>query len=214
MMNPAVASLLALLAAIVLSCTSQLNVGLLAMALAWVIGVFVAGWSADAVAAGFPTQLFLTLTGVTLLFSVSEVNGTMDALGRRAMRLARGNARLVPVLFFLIAMTVSTIGPGAVPATALGAQSSIPPFLTALMVANGANAGNLSPLSSVGVIANAKMASVGLGGHEWKVWAANFSAHAAVAVAAWLFFGGLQLAKAPAVANEPSVDDRRLHARQ
>ena len=222
MMNPAVASLLALLAAIVLSCTSQLNVGLLAMALAWAIGVFVAGWSADAVAAGFPTQLFLTLAGVTLLFSVSEVNGTMDTLGRRAMRLARGNARLVPVLFFLIAMTVSTIGPGAVPATALiapiamalGAQSSIPPFLTALMVANGANAGNLSPLSSVGVIANAKMASVGLGGHEWKVWAANFSAHAAVAVAAWLFFGGPQLAKTPAVANEPSADDRRLPARQ
>ena len=222
MMNPALASLLALLAAIVLSCTSQLNVGLLAMALAWVIGVFVAGWSADAVAAGFPTQLFLTLAGVTLLFSVSEVNGTIDALGRRAMRLARGNARLVPVLFFLIAMTVSTIGPGAVAATALiapiamalGARSSLPPFLTALMVANGANAGNLSPLSAVGIIANTKMASIGLGGHEWKVWGANFAAHAAVAVAAWLFFGGPSLAKAPAVASEPSADDQRFHARQ
>ena len=80
MLTSAVASLLALLAAIVLSCTSQLNVSLLAMALAWIIGVFVAGWPADAVAGGFPTQLFLTLAGVTLLFSVSEVNGTLDAL--------------------------------------------------------------------------------------------------------------------------------------
>ncbi len=67
MVSPAVASLLALLAAIVLSCTSQLNVGLLAMALAWLIGVFVAGWPADAVAGGFPTQLFLTLAGVQLV---------------------------------------------------------------------------------------------------------------------------------------------------
>ena len=222
MISPAVASLLALLAAIVLSCTSQLNVGLLAMALAWLIGVFVAGWPADAVAGGFPTQLFLTLAGVTLLFSVSEVNGTIDALGRRAMRLARGNVGLVPVLFFLIAMAVSTIGPGAVAATALvapiamalGARSGLPPFLTALMVANGANAGNLSPLSSVGVIANTKMASIGLGGHEWKVWAANFAAHAAVAVAAWLIFGGLKLAKTRTVAHEPAADDTRLHARQ
>jgi Na+/H+ antiporter NhaD/arsenite permease-like protein len=220
--TPALASLLALLAAIILSCTSQLNVGLLAMALAWLIGVFVAGWPADAVAGGFPTQLFLTLAGVTLLFSVSEVNGTIDALGRRAMRLARGNARRVPALFFLIAMAVSTIGPGAVAATALvapiamalGARSGLPPFLTALMVANGANAGNLSPLSSVGVIANAKMAAVGLGGHEWKVWAANFAAHAAVAAAAWLIFGGLRLARAQSVAREPEPGITDLQRRQ
>jgi hypothetical protein len=62
----------------------------------------------------------------------------------------------------------------------------VPAFLAALMVANGANAGNLSPISAVGVIANAKMAEVGLGGHEWKVWFANFVAHALVAFAAWL----------------------------
>jgi di/tricarboxylate transporter len=222
MISPAVASLLALLAAIILSCTSQLNVGLLAMALAWLIGVFVAGWPADAVAGGFPTQLFLTLAGVTLLFAVSEVNGTLDALGRRAMQLARGNARLVPVLFFLIAMTVSTIGPGAVAATALvvplamvlGARSGLPPFLTALMVANGANAGNLSPLSAVGVIANTKMASVGLGGHEWKVWAANFVAHAVVAAAGWLLFGGLRLSTTRATSESGSAELPRLSTRQ
>jgi Na+/H+ antiporter NhaD/arsenite permease-like protein len=222
MLSPPVASLLALLAAIVLSCTSQLNVGLIAMAFAWVIGVFVAGWSADAVASGFPTQLFLTLAGVTLLFSVSEVNGTLDALGRRAMRLARGNARLVPLLFFLIAMAVSTVGPGAVAATALvvplamvlGARSGLPPFLTALMVANGANAGNLSPLSSVGVIANAKMAGVGLGGYEWKVWAANFLAHALVAAAGWVLFGGLRLSKSAGRDPEAVSSAPRLTAPQ
>ena len=196
-MTPALASLLALASAIVLSCTSQLNVGLLAMALAWLIGVFVAGWSAEAVAAGFPTQLFLTLAGVTLLFAVSDVTGSVDALARRAMRLARGSQRLVPLIFFAIAMIVSTIGPGAIAsvalivpvAMALGSRAGVSPLLTALMVANGANAGNLSPLSAVGVIANTKMASVGLGGHEWKVWAANFAAHLVVAAAAWMAFG-------------------------
>ncbi|HEX4935295.1 MAG TPA: SLC13 family permease, partial [Gemmatimonadaceae bacterium] len=85
-------------------------------------------------------------------------------------------------------------GPGAIPATALVAPLAfamagpavIPPFLTALMVANGANAGNLSAVSAVGIIANSRMASVGLGGHEWKVWAANFMAHAIVAAAAYV----------------------------
>lgn len=200
MPSPAELSLLALILAIVLSCVTQLNVGLVAVALAWVIGAFAAGWSADAVAAGFPTQLFLTLAGVTLLFALADANGTLEAATRRALRLARGSARLVPVVFFLIAMVVSTIGPGAVAAVALvapvamalGARSGVPALLTALMVGNGANAGNLSPLSAVGVIANSRMAGVGLGGHEWTVWAANFAAHVLVGAAAWALFGGLR----------------------
>ncbi|MEW5982738.1 MAG: SLC13 family permease [Acidobacteriota bacterium] len=200
-MTPAQASLVALLVAIILSCTTQINVGLVAIVLAWLVGVYGAGLSASDIAAGFPVQLFLTLAGVTLLFALSDVNGTIDTTTRRILRLARGSARLVPVLFFLIAMTVSTIGPGAVAsvalvapvAMALGRRAGVPPFLTALMVANGANAGNLSPLSSVGIIANTKMADVGLGGHEWKVWAANFLAHVVVAAAAWLLFGGRRL---------------------
>lgn len=200
MLTPAVASLLALAVAIVLSCTTQLNVGLIAIAAAWLIGVFVAGWPGDAIAGGFPTQLFLTLAGVTLLFAISDVNGTVHGIAARLMRFARGSARLVPLLFFFIAMIVATVGPGAIAsvalvvpiAMALGAQAGVPSLLTALMVANGANAGNLSPLSSVGVIANTKMAAVGLGGHEWKVWGANFAAHVLVGVAAWALFGGLR----------------------
>jgi di/tricarboxylate transporter len=209
--SPAVVSLIALLGAIVLSCTSQLNVGLIAMALAWLVGVFVAGMSADAVAAGFPTQLFLTLCGVTLLFAVSDVNGTMDALARRTLRLARGNAAAVPVVFFAIAMAISTIGPGAVASVALvvpaamvlGKRAGVAPFLTALMVANGANAGNLSPLSAVGVIANTKMAGVGLGGHEWKVWTANFVAHLVVAAAAWAILVRVRTIPAEGVTEGP-----------
>ena len=213
-LTPAVASLLALAVAIVLSCTTQLNVGLIAIAAAWLIGVFVAGWPGDSIAAGFPTQLFLTLAGVTLLFAISDVNGTVHAVAVRLMRLARGSTRIVPLLFFLIAMIVATVGPGAIAsvalvvpiAMALGARARVPALLTALMVANGANAGNLSPLSSVGVIANTKMAAVGLGGHEWKVWGANFAAHLLVGLAAWAIFGGLRRARddhAPVAADAP-----------
>jgi di/tricarboxylate transporter len=195
--SPPVASLLALLVAIVLSCTTRLNVGLVAMAFAWIVGVMLAGWTADAVAGGFPTGLFLTLAGVTFLFAAAESNGAVDGLARHAMRLARGRARLVPLVLFAIAMTVSTLGPGSVAATALlapiamaiGKRYGLSPLVVALMVANGANAGNLSPISAVGIVANAKMASVGLGGHEATVWFANFIAHLVVGLAAWLWFG-------------------------
>src|SRR5215218_2218653 len=191
-MSAAVASLLALLAAIAISFASRLNVGVVAIPLAWAAGVY-GGRTADAVLSGFPSALFVTLAGVTLLFALAESNGTVAQLGVRLTLLARGRARLLPIVFFFIACALSTLGPGAVPAVALIAPlafatagvAGIPPFLTALMVANGANAGNLSPFSAVGIIANTRMASVGLGGHEWKVWAANFLAHAVVASAAY-----------------------------
>ncbi|MBK9979786.1 MAG: C4-dicarboxylate ABC transporter [Gemmatimonadetes bacterium] len=197
-MTPAILSLLALVVALALSMTSRINVGLLAVALAWVIGVYAAGLKPDVVMAGFPITLFLTLTGVTLLFAIADTNGTLERLAQHAVRAARGNARVLPVLFFLIAFAISTVGPGAISSVALviplamaiSERTGVSHFLTALMVANGANAGNLSPISSVGVIANNAMAKGGLGGHEWRVWAANFAAHALVALAAYLVLSG------------------------
>jgi di/tricarboxylate transporter len=199
-LTPAGLSLVALLLAIVFSCTSRVNVGILAFALAWIFGVL-GGAGADAVVKGFPALLFVTLAGVTLLFALAETNGTLERLATAALRLARGDARILPILLFFIACAVSTVGPGAIASVALVApmamavarRAGIPPFLTALAVTNGANAGNLSPFSAVGVIANTKMAEAGLGGHELKVWAANFAAHFAVGAGAYLALGGLRL---------------------
>ncbi|MBK7834657.1 MAG: hypothetical protein IPJ56_20345 [Gemmatimonadetes bacterium] len=152
-MTPAILSLLALVVALALSMTSRINVGLLAVALAWVIGVYAAGLKPDVVMAGFPITLFLTLTGVTLLFAIADTNGTLERLAQHAVRAARGNARVLPVLFFLIAFAISTVGPGAISSVALviplamaiSERTGVSHFLTALVVANGANAGNLSP---------------------------------------------------------------------
>jgi di/tricarboxylate transporter len=213
-------SLIALLAAIVLSCFSRVNVGLLAFALAWGVGL-VAGGGAELVVKSFPSQLFVTLCGVTLLFALAEVNGTIDGLAHAAFRLARGDARRIPPILFAIACVISTVGPGAIPSVALlapmamavGLRAGISPFLIALAVTNGANAGNLSAFSAVGVIANSKMAEAGLGGHEVKVWAANFAAHLLVAAAAYFALGGWRLAGEGAVVASPE-EDRRFTGRQ
>ena len=220
-MSPAVASLIALLVAIALSLTSRINVGVVAVVFAWLIGTTLAGLKPDQVAAGFPSSLFLTLTGVSLLFALAETNGTLERLANRAALLAKGNARLVPIVFFVGAFALSSIGPGAISSVALlvplamaiGTRAGVTPFLTALMVANGANAGNLSPISAIGVVANTKMAEAGLGGHAGKVWLAGFAAHALVAAAAYVLFGGFKLRGVPTSAEgdvAPATDlDRR-----
>ena len=208
-MSPAGLTLIALVAALALSMTSRINVGWIAIAAAWLIGVYAAEMRPDAVMAGFPVALFITLTGVTLLFAVAETNGTLSLLAVRLVALARGSAAVVPLLFFVLACAISSVGPGAVSTVALlvplamrmGASSGIDPLLTSLMVANGANAGNLSPFSSVGVIANQSMARAGLGGHEGRVWFANFAAHVAVAAAAYLWLQRRAPSNAPSAAG-------------
>jgi Na+/H+ antiporter NhaD/arsenite permease-like protein len=222
-MSPAVASLAALLLAIALSFSSRLNVGLPALALAWLLGAILPGSKPDALAAAFPASLFLTLLGVTVLFAVAEANGTLSRLAEVGVRLADSDRRRVPWMLFLAALMVSAAGPGAISSVALvaplaapvAARLALPAFLVALMVINGANAGNLSPLSAVGIIANSRMSEAGLGGHEAKVFAANFLAHLAVTLAAFAFWiwwerprssaeaEGDARAEAPVLAFEP-----------
>lgn len=222
-MTPAAASLVALLLAIALSFSARVNVGVAALALAFGLGLLVPGLLADSVATAFPSALFLTLLGVTLLFAATEANGTLASVARRAVRLARGEARVVPWLLFAAAFSVSAVGPGAVPSVALVAplaaavvaQLRISPFLGALFVANGANAGNLSPLSAVGIVANTRMAEAGLAGHEGKVFAANALAHllvTGVAYAFWLWRrqAAPEAAKAASPALEPLDARQRL----
>lgn len=207
-MSPALLSLFALLLVIAGSLTSRINVGVLAVALAWPIAIFAAGWKVDAVMATFPSALFITLVGVSVLFGVAQANGTMEAIAKSAVGLLRGHAALLPPLFFLMACAISTAGPGSISATALlvplamgiALQARMPVLLAALMVGNGANAGNLSPISAVGVIVHSSMAKIGLDGHTWSVWSANFAAHLLASVVAWALFGG------PALLRGGTVD--------
>ena len=194
-------SLGALLIAILVSCTTRIHVGFLAIALAWVVGVYLAGLSANAVMAGFPTRLFLTLAGVTLLFSQAQANGTLERVAYRAMRYCRGNVGVMPMMFFALAFVLASIGPGNIAATALVApmamavagQVGVSAFLMAIMVGMGANAGSLSPIAPTGIIVNEVMATVGLSGFEWHTYVNNMLAHVVIAFSAYFLFGGWRL---------------------
>ena len=191
----------ALVLAVALSVLTTINVGILSLAMAWLVGVYLGGMSVAAVLSGFPVQLLVTLVGVTLLFSMADTNGTLSRLTGRAVRLCRGNAGLLPVMFFVLGVIVSTIGPGGTPASALLAPPAmavagrvgIPPLLMAVMAANGALAGTLSPFAPGGVVANDVMARIGLGGLEWQTYGYNVLAHSIVGIGGFVLLGGLRL---------------------
>jgi di/tricarboxylate transporter len=200
-MNLAYVSLAALVIAILVSCFTELNVGVLSLALAWIVGVYLAGMTLNQVIAGFPVALFLTLAGVTLLFAQAQLNGTLDRIAHRAVRICRGNAGFIPVMFFALAAALASLGPGNVSTAALLApmamavagRAAIPAFLMIIMVGNGAQAGSLSPFAPTGVIVNGLMDKIGLPGQEWHTYWTNLAAHALVAFGGYFAFGGLKL---------------------
>ena len=202
-MNVAWLSLIALLVAVTLSMVSKVNVGIVSLAFAWIVGVYFGGLPLNTVIGAFPIQLFLTLTGVTLLFGMAHVNGTLERLAAHAVRLCYGNAGIIPVMFFLVALVLSTIGPGNIAtaallapmAMAIGDRAGVPPFLMIIMVGNGAQAGALSPFAPTGVIVNGVMERIGLDGVEWQTYANNLLAHLVITFTAYFAFGGWRLFK-------------------
>ena len=213
-------SVAALVATIAVSCTSRINVGLLAIALAWIVGVYIGPkygqeLLAKDVIAGFPSPLFVTLVGVTLFFTLAQINGTLEQVARAAERCCRGQVGLVPPMFFVLASLLSTIGAGNIGAAALVApmaaavatRTGIPMFLMVLMVGHGAIAGGLSPFTPMGIIAQRELVKMGLTEHIWPTYQYNLAANALVAFTGYLFFGGGRLLFRPASAAATSTSE-------
>lgn len=200
-MSLAAISLAALLFVLVVSCFSSANVGVLAIVLAWLVGVYAGGMRIDQVLAGFPVALFLTLVGVTMLFCQAQANGTLDRVAQKAVALCRGVTGAIPLMFFALAAVLSSIGPGNIASTALVApigmaaagRYGIPAFFMAMMIANGASAGSLSPIAPTGIIVNGIVARLGLPEARAAIYVNNLLVHVVVAVGGYLLLGGWRL---------------------
>ena len=71
-------SILALTIVIIISCVNEeLHVGLLSIAFAIIVGAIFMNMRASDVVKGFPLSLFMILVGVTFMFAMAQVNGTL-----------------------------------------------------------------------------------------------------------------------------------------
>jgi di/tricarboxylate transporter len=211
-------SLAALIVVIVASCTTTINPGVLSIVFAWAIGVYFGAMlgkpiGLKTVMAGFPTELFLTLVGITALFAQAQTNGTMERLARVGVRCCQGNAGLMPIMFFGLALGIASIGAGNIASAALvgplamavAGRAGIPAFVMAIMVSHGAVAGALSPFAPTGIIAANLMDRMGLPGHEWSIYLYNLLANLLVASIGYFAFGGWQLLNRKGPAHEDSL---------
>ena len=212
-MSLPVLSIVAFAICIVLSAVTTINVGVVSIAFAFIVGVSFGGMTVREVAAGFPSNLFLILVGVTLLFSLAAANGTLEKLAHRSVKLARGRVGLIPIIFFALSASLASIGAGNIAATALlapmamavASRLGISAFLMTIVVATGANAGGLSPIAPTGVIANGLLARIDIVGQEASTFFNNFVAQSFVGLSGYLVFGGYRLLRSGTIGV--AVDD-------
>ncbi len=199
-MTMQVFTLLVLVLAIFIGFRRKVNTGVVSLFFAFIVGVYIVGMPVKAVIAGFPTSLFITLMGMTFLFAIAKVNGTLNILAEKVAGLAKGNVKLLPIIFFIVCAITSAIGPGPIVMTALMApvamsiaeRENIRPILMACMVVSGSLAGGLSPLSPSGIIADNLSASIGVTNYT-PIFLSVAIASTLQGIAFYLAFGGLRL---------------------
>lgn len=212
-MSPHVIAILVLAGIFVLGTTRSVNLGVLALVGAFVVGVGAFAVDARHVLDGFPANLFVILVGVTYLFAMAKRNGTVDWLVARSVQAVQGRVAALPWVMFVLSGALVALGalsPAAVAiiapvGMAFATRYGINPLLMGLMVIHGSAAGNFSPLGVLGVITNGVVERSDLPGSPMGIFLANAAFNVILGVVIYFGFGGLRLIRSGARCN---ADDR------
>lgn len=198
-MNLGIVSLILLLAAIALGFFRKTNVGLVALLLSLLFGRYI-GLTDAAILKGFKASLFITLMGVTLLFSILNNNGTIELLAKKIVSLTGKNNYLLPICMFALGFALTTVGPGAIPILAIMPAFAVPiakahgynPLMLAFIGCFGAFGGRVSSITPEGILTYDVLQQFGIPTAQAlpQIYAAQTVTALLMAVAAFIYYKG------------------------
>jgi di/tricarboxylate transporter len=199
--SPEIVSILALVAIFAIATVLPINMGALAFVAAFLVGTLSVGMTSDEVLSGFPSELVVTLIGVTYLFAIAQNNGTVDLMVRGAVRMVGGYVAAIPWIMFAVTALLTAIGalsPAAVAiiapiALGFAGRYGINPLLMGMMVVHGAQGGGFSPISVYGVTVNRIVEDEGLPSSPVTLFLSSLFFNLAIALVLFALFGGRAL---------------------
>ncbi|WP_454864500.1 hypothetical protein [Pseudomonas rhizophila] len=102
----------AIVLAVALGYTTKINIGLFAIAFAYLLGCFGMGLSPSEIIAMWPLKIFFIIFSVCLFYSFAIVNGTLEKLAEHLLYLCRNVPHLLPYAVFLTACLIAGLGAG------------------------------------------------------------------------------------------------------
>lgn len=207
-------SLILLVAAIAIGFFRKINVGLVCLFLAFLLGK-AAGIATGEILKGFNPNLFINLMGITLLFSILNKNGTIELLAKKIVGLAGKNIFLIPIVIFLMGAFLSGIGPGSIPLLAIMPAIAIPlakargynPLMLAIIGCAGCFGGRITPITPEGLLSFDLLRQSGLdtGAIAQPIYLAQFISGFLIATAAFVYYKGWKPAPVETTAEERSA---------
>ena len=200
-----VVALLFLIGAIVLGFAKKMNVGVVCLGLALILGKL-GGMGAGDIYKGFPYKLFATLLGIMLFFSLLQQNGTLEKISKRLISICGKNTFLVPIIVYVVSFVLSAAGPGAISvqsvtvifAVSLAVQMKVSPVLMGVMAILGAVGGTASPIALTGIIVGDLLTVVGIEGLGAPIFIGVSVSNLICAIAVYVALGGYKFRAAEA----------------
>lgn len=124
-MNMAIVSLVLLVTVIAVGFWKKVNVGIISIFIAFILGTCLGIKDADVIK-GFGTQLFIMLLGITLLCSIAQANGSIDLFAKKCTALTGNRTWLAPIMIWLIGAVISGAGPGSIPSLGIVCAIAVP----------------------------------------------------------------------------------------
>mgnify|MGYP000973817964 FL=1 len=198
-----VLSLIVLIAVIALSIVTKKNAGIIGLIAAYLFAVAAANQGVEINVAkiatgGWPMTVFFIVLSTTFLFGIANINGTTQVLSRNIICLARGNNKLLPLIFFVFGAIISGAGAGGLIVAVImpialfvAVQNRIPVMMMSLVTMGGIMVGGLSPLAINGIVAKQLALEQGMTdyGSMWLAYAVSMTIFS---LAIYLIFGGLK----------------------
>lgn len=156
--------------AIVLGYKTRINIGLFAIAFAYLIGCFGMGLSPTAIIKMWPLKIFFIIFSVSLFYSFATINGTLEKLAEHLMYRCRRFPHLLPYAIFITTSIIAALGAGyytvlafMAPITLLLCQrTGMSMIIGAMSVGYGALTGANFMSSQSGIIFRSIMANAGV----------------------------------------------------
>ena len=203
----AVASLIVLIAVIAFSAVTKKNAGVVGLVAAYIFSIAAAKCGTEinvskVVTGNWPTSVFFIVLATTFLFGIATLNGTTQALSRNIVCLARGNAKILPVIFFLFGAIISAAGAGGLIVAVImpialfvAVENGISVLMMSLVTMGGIMVGGLSPLAINGIVAQQLSVENNIIGESLSgylpLWGAYATAMTLFSIGAYFLLGGL-----------------------
>lgn len=208
--------LIFLIAAILIGWKFNLNVGILGLIFAMILGIYWCDMSVSTIIAKWPISLTMTLVFVTYFFGYSLNNGTMDKIALTICYWGRKIPWALPIIMFLMMCMLATLGISSFALFAfmapivilVGTKCKIHPIVLCQINVGGAVASAYSSISTLGATTMNTLSTLGYTGQlanniRYSMWINAFISEFTVFLILYFIFKAYKCDTSAAEKPEP-----------